>query len=185
MKMLMTLDDRLDGFVPPLYTPVVRNADSYNETARYYKDKLDWLVNLLPTAEHEQRHQLIRSDIDKALRAYHKYCIEEKEGSHYVEVGADSTDFEHVIPMRIVLDFLIDRRITVTEAFNVPTCKLSKEKHAELKRLGWEKSTPSTKQFWLRYTQVFADIVIETCDGHAVDCTTWDLTQHYKYFKII
>jgi hypothetical protein len=80
---------------------------------------------------------------------------------------------------------LIDGRITITEAFNAPTCYFSKDKHKELGRLGWGKSTPSIKEFWLRYTQIYPDIQIETCDGHPIDLNNWNIEQHYKYFKII
>jgi hypothetical protein len=60
----------------------------------------------------------------------------------------------------------------------------AKDKHKEIGRLGWAGSTPSIKNFWRRYVQVYPNIQIETCDGHVVDLETWDLEQHYKYFSI-
>lgn len=182
---MQTLIERLDGFVPETYTAVTRNEDSYRETEQYEREMIEFCLKLLSEAKHEQRHRLIRDDIDDALRRYHEYCIEQNvTGAHYREVGAADTDFEHVIPNRIIRGLLIDGRMTITEAFNAPTCYLSKDKHKELNRLGWGKSTPSTKEFWRRYTQVYPNIKIETCDGHPVDLNNWDIQQHYSYFKI-
>lgn len=182
---MQTLIERIEGFVPVVHTRVTRNDDAYRETEIYIRESLEALLAILPQAEHEQRQRLIRDDIDDALRRYHEYCIEQgTTGAHYREVGATETDFEHVVPNKIIRGLLIDGRITITEAFNAPTCELSKNKHKEIGRLGWGGSTPSIKNFWKRYAQVYPDIQIETCDGHVVDLTTWDLEQHYKYFKI-
>lgn len=182
---MQTLIERIEGFVPVVHTRVTRNDDAYRETEIYFRESLEALLAMLTHAEHEQRQKLIRDDIDDALRSYHEYCIEQgTTGAHYREVGATETDFEHVVPNKIIRGLLIDGRITIAEAFNAPTCELSKDKHKEIGRLGWGGSTPSIKNFWKRYAQVYPDIQIETCDGHVVDLTTWDLEQHYKYFKI-
>ena len=182
---MQTLIERIEGFVPVVHTRVTRNDDAYRETEIYIRESLEALLAMLPQAEHEQRQRLIRDDIDDALRRYHEYCIEQGiTGAHYREVGATETDFEHVVPNKIIRGLLIDGRITIAEAFNAPTCELSKDKHKEIGRLGWGGSTPSIKNFWKRYVQVYPDIQTETCDGHVVDLTTWDLEQHYKYFKI-
>jgi len=181
---MQTLIERIEGFVPVVHTRVTRNDDAYRETELYFQESLQALLAILPQAEHEQRQRLIRDDIDDALRRYHEYCIEDgTTGAHYREVGATETDFEHVVPNKIIRGLLIDGRITIAEAFNAPTCKLSKDKHKEIGRLGWGGSTPSIKNFWKRYAQVYPDIQIETCDGHVVDMTTWNLETHYEYFK--
>lgn len=181
---MQTLIERIEGFVPVVHTRVTRNDDAYRETELYFQESLQALLAMLPQAEHEQRQRLIRDDIDDALRRYHEYCIEQgTTGAHYREVGATDTDFEHVVPNKIIRGLLIDGRITIAEAFNAPTCELSKDKHKEIGRLGWGGSTPSIKNFWKRYAQVYPDIQIETCDGHVVDMTTWNLETHYEYFK--
>jgi len=181
---MQTLIERIDGFVPVVHTRVTRNDDAYRETETYFRESLQELLKKLGEAEHEQRQRLVRDDIDNALRRYHEYCIEQgPTGAHYREVGATDTDFEHVVPNKIIRGLLIDGRITVDEAFNAPTCFLSKDKHKEIGRLGWAGSTPSIVNFWRRYTQVYPGIQIETCDGHVVDLETWDLEQHYRYFK--
>ena len=185
VKTMQTLIERLDGFVPVIHTRVTRNEDAYRETELYEQETIERLLPLLKSDMHEQRQRLIRNDIDNALRQYHRYCIEQgSSGAHYREVGAVDTDFEHVIPNRIICGLLVDGRFTIAESFNAPTCELSKDKHKELGRLGWGNSTPSIKDFWRRYTQVFPTMQIETCDGHPINLSTWDLEQHYKYFKI-
>ena len=181
---MQTLIERIEGFVPVVHTRVTRNDDAYRETEIYFRESLEALLTMLTQAEHEQRQRLIRDDIDDARRRYHEYCIEQgTTGAHYREVGATKTDFEHVVPNKIIRGLLIDGRITIAEAFNAPTCELSKDKHKEIGRLGWGGSTPSIKNFWKRYAQVYPDIQIETCDGHVVDMTTWNLETHYEYFK--
>lgn len=184
---MQTLIERIDGFVPVVHTRVTRNDDAYRETETYFRESLEELLKKLREAEHEQRQRLIRDDIDKALRRYHEYCIEQGEtGAHYREVGvnAKETDFEHIVPNKIIRGLLIEGRISLDEAFNAPTCLLSKDKHKEIGRLGWGDSTPSIINFWRRYTQVYPGIQIETCDGHVVDLETWNLEQHYKYFSV-
>ena len=185
MQTLTERNERIEGYVPIVHTRVTRNEDAYRETELYERETIERLLPMLTGDIHEQRQRLIRDDIDDALRRYHEYCIEEgSTGAHYIEVGARATDFEHVVPCKIIRGLLIDGRFTINEAFNAPTCYLSKDKHKELGRLGWGTSTPSIKNFWLRYTQIYPDLQIETCDGHSVDLSTWDLDQHYRYFKI-
>jgi hypothetical protein len=181
---MQNLLERIDGFIPVVHTRVTRNADAYSETEKYERETIANLLIMLPQAAHEQRQRLIRDDIDNALRRYHEYCIEQgASGAHYREVGTTDTDFEHIIPNKIIRGLLIDGRITIDEAFNAPTCELSKDKHKELGRLGWGGSTPSIKNFWIRYYQVFPAIKIETCDGHSVDLKAWDLQKHYQYIN--
>lgn len=185
MPILTERSERLKGFVPVVHTRVTRNDDAYRETELYERETIERLLPMLTGDTHEMRQKLIRDDIDDALRRYHEYCIEQgPTGAHYVEVGAKDTDFEHVIPNKLIRGLLIDGRFTINESFNAPTCYLSKDKHKELGRLGWGNSTPSIKNFWLRYTQVYPDLQIETCDGHPVDLATWDLDKHYDYFNI-
>ena len=75
--------------------------------------------------------------------------------------------FEHMIPASTVRDCVIAGKISVEQALNVPTCRLSKE----------------SDNFWLRYSYCF-DSVFKTHDGHPVD-TSMNLDDHYRLFKFI
>jgi hypothetical protein len=127
----------------------------------------------------------MRNDIDKYLRRYHEYCIQQRNGmkAHYHEVGADEEcDFEHLIPAAKVRDLLLAKVITVTQALNVPTVKLSRAKHVLLNEAGWSSATPDMWLQFRRYSQVFS-AVFETHDGTAIDPETWTLERHFDYFK--
>jgi hypothetical protein len=127
----------------------------------------------------------MRNDIDKYLRRYHEYCIQQRDGieAHYHEVGADEEcDFEHLIPAAKVRDLLLANVITVTQALNVPTVKLSRAKHVLLNEAGWASATPDMWLPFRRYSQVFS-AVFETHDGTEIDPETWTLERHFDYFK--
>jgi hypothetical protein len=127
----------------------------------------------------------MRNDIDKYLRRYHEYCIQQRDGmeAHYHEVNADEEcDFEHLIPAAKVRDLLLADVITVTQALNVPTVKLSRAKHDLLGEAGWASATPDMWLPFRRYSQVFL-ATFETHDGTEIDPETWTLERHFDYFK--
>src|SRR6056300_181213 len=180
----MTLLERLEGFRTPKYSRVQRSEGTYRATARYVTANLERLVaEYDATRNDEQTLRLIRDDVDNALRRYHGYCIKENIGAHYVEVGAEVTDFEHMIPASRIRDLLLLGRITTFEACNPPTCKLSREKHMILKDKGWASDTPDLIDFWQRYRLCFETAgKFTTHDGTPVDTETWTLDKHYAYY---
>ena len=118
-------------------------------------------------------------------QVHHECCIKQRDGmsAHYHEVGADEDcDFEHLIPAARIRDLLLASAISVEQALNAPTVRLSRTKHAALKEAGWASTTPDMWCPFRRYTQVF-DATYETHDGTAIDPDTWTLEQHFDYFK--
>jgi hypothetical protein len=77
---------------------------------------------------------------------------------------------------------LLADKITIEQALNAPTVRLSRVKHMMLKDAGWAKSTPNMWIPFKRYTNVF-EAKYTTYDGTAIDPDTWTLDQHYSYFK--
>jgi hypothetical protein len=103
--------------------------------------------------------------------------------AHYHEIGADNDcDFEHLIPAARIRDLLLAQAITVEQALNAPTVRLSRAKHMALKDAGWASKTPNMWLPFVRYSQVFA-AKFETHDGTAIDTETWTLEQHFNYFQ--
>jgi hypothetical protein len=103
--------------------------------------------------------------------------------AHYHEQDADElTDFEHLIPAARIRDLLLDNVITVEQALNTPTVRLSRAKHAQLKDAGWAAKTPDMWKPFRRYSNVFT-ATYQTHDGTPVDPETWTLEKHYEYFK--
>jgi hypothetical protein len=180
------LKESIEQFAPPVYGKTKRTAETYQTVAKYCTKNLLRLVDDYKSVSNDQQLlREIRNDIDTYLRRYHKYCIEERDGmdAHYVEIGADTeTDFEHLIPAARIRDLLLAGVISVEQALNAPTVKLSRVKHHLLKDAGWASHTPDMWLPFKRYSQVFT-AVYSTHDGTAVDPNTWTLEKHYNYFK--
>ena len=183
---MINLKESLDQFTAPVYGKTRRTADTYRTVADYCRRNLVRLVDDYHAVQNDQQLlREIRNDIDTYLRRYHEYCIQQRDGmkAHYHEVGADEDcDFEHLIPAARIRDLLLASAISVEQALNAPTVRLSRAKHMSLKEAGWASTTPDMWQPFRRYTQVF-DAEYETHDGIAIDPETWTLQQHFDYFK--
>ena len=183
---LKMLKESLEQFTAPVYGKTRRTPDTYRTVANYCTKNLERLVAEYRSVKNNQQLlREIRNDIDYYLRRYHEYCIKQRDGmaAHYHELGADEdTDFEHLIPAARIRDLLLAGVITVVQALNAPTVKLSRAKHALLKEAGWASNTPDMWLPFRRYSQVFS-AVFETHDGTAVDPESWTLEQHFNYFK--
>lgn len=180
------LKESLEQFTAPVYGKTRRTADTYQTVARRCTGQLTQLVEEYQTVQNDQQLlREIRIDIDEKIRRYHKYCIKQRDGmgAHYHEVGADEkTDFEHLIPLGRVRDLLLAGAITLEQALNAPTVRLSRVKHILLSESGWASHTPNMWLPFCRYSQVF-DAKFETHDGTAIDLNTWTLQQHFDYFQ--
>lgn len=182
----MTLQESLQQFQSPVYGKTKRTVETYQTVAAHCTSHLNRLVEEYHSVKNNQQLlREIRNDIDYYLRRYHEYCIKQRDGigAHYHEVGVnEDTDFEHLIPAARIRDLLLSRVISVEQALNAPTVKLSRSKHTQLKDAGWASHTPDMWLPFRRYSQVFsADF--ETHDGTEVNPETWTLEQHYNYFR--
>ncbi len=182
MKKLM---ERVEGFAQKKPSPVKRNGQSYASTYEFVKQGILNMVKKYQLLEVEdQTARLVRDQIDFLLRRYHVYAIKENIGAHYYEKGlslGSKTEFEHVIPASVVRDLLLVGRLTVDEALNVPTCRLSARKHRKLNSTQLSSTTPNIYWFWQRYQKL--GIKIQTHDRTPIDVATWNLDNHYEYFK--
>lgn len=180
----MSLQKLMEGYQPGDAPKVTRTGEAYKQTYDYLRENIERLVIRYRQHEsHDQTARLMRDDIDNALRRYHEYCIEQNLGAHYRQIGLrdnEKVEFEHVLPAKVVRDALISGRMTVDQAFNVPTCDLSHKKHKELAARGMAKSTPCPYWFWRRYRDL--GIEVETRDGTRVDFDSWNLDRHYEHF---
>jgi hypothetical protein len=183
---MKTLQERVSGFAQIKPTPVKRGGASYDATYRFCVRGLKlcvWTYRRLKVED--QTARLIRDVMDFLLRRYHGYAIKENIGAHYYEKGLArgvKTEFEHVIPAAVARDLLLYDRLSIDEALNIPTCRLSAVKHKKLNSTKLGSTTPDIYNFWQRYADL--GITVETHDGTAVDMTTWHLDSHYEYFKI-
>jgi hypothetical protein len=180
------LKESLDQFTAPVYGKTKRTADTYRTVANYCTRNLGRLVTDYNAVQNDQQLlREIRNDLDYYLRRYHEYCIEQRDGmkAHYHEQNADETcDFEHLIPASRIRDLLLSGSITVEQALNAPTVRLSRAKHMALKDAGWASKTPDMWCPFKRYTNVFSALY-QTHDGTVIDPETWTLEDHYRYFR--
>ena len=180
------LKESLDKFITPIYGKTKRTTETYQAVAQHCQQHLVHLVTEYHrVSNNQQLLREIRNDMDYYLRRYHEYCIQQRDGmlAHYHEIGADDDcDFEHLIPAARIRDLLLFGIITVEQALNAPTVRLSRAKHMALKDAGWASKTPNMWLPFERYTNVFIS-TYQTHDGTAIDPLTWTLEKHYNYFK--
>lgn len=180
------LKESLEKFTAPVYSKTKRTAETYKTVATRCNTQLARFIDEYRAVENDQQLlREIRTDIDEQIRRYHEYCIKQRDNmaAHYHEQGADAeTDFEHLIPLKRIRDLLLAGVITVEQALNAPTVKLSRAKHVQLKDAGWASATPDMWLPFRRYSQVF-EATFETHDGVSVDPNTWTLERHFDYFK--
>lgn len=186
---LQQLRESIQGFQPSDYGRVARSGETYVMTERFVRGEIqDALARYRGKDILDQESRLLRDKIDQALRRYHGYAIKErlgKPGAHYRDATIAAGErrglvFEHVIPVRYLLNALIQDRITIELAMNPPTCILRKRDDVKLERSGLGDSTPDPWNFWRRYQSL--DLSIITHDGTPVDQLSWDLGRHYEYF---
>lgn len=177
--------ERLSGFAQKKPTPVKRGGASYDATYQFCSSEIQrYVTQYQQLGAEDQTARLIRDMIDVLLRRYHNYSIKENIGAHYFEKGLahnTKTEFEHVIPAAVARDLLLFGRLTIAEALNIPTCRLSARNHRKLNSTQLGSTTPEPYWFWQRYQDL--GIQIQTHDGVDVDCVTWNLDSHYKYFN--
>jgi hypothetical protein len=184
MKPLM---ERCQGFAQKKPSPVKRGGASYDATYKFCVRGLRlcvWMYQRLKAED--QTARLIRDVMDFLLRRYHGYAIKENIGAHYYEKGlahGTKTEFEHIVPASVARDMLLYGRLTIDEALNIPTCRLSATKHKKLNSTKLGSTTPDIYWFWKRYEGL--GISIETHNRTAVDMATWNLDSHYQYFKVL
>ena len=180
------LKESLEQFIAPVYGKTQRSPETYKTVARHCSKHIARLVEEYRAVENDQQLlREIRNDIDYYLRRYHEYCIQQRDGmkAHYHEIGADDDcDFEHLIPAARIRDLLLANAISVEQALNAPTVRLSRSKHRALKDAGWASKTPDMWLPFKRYTNVFT-AAYQTHDGTTIDPETWTLDDHFNYFK--
>lgn len=181
------LQKLVEGFTPVTYSRVMRGEGSYKETYELTVSELERLVKMYKEIKAVgQTARLIRDAMDHWIRRYHGYAIEGSIGAHYTEVGVDKANciFEHVIPAAKVRDMLLQRVLTVKQALNTPTCLISKRNDDILREEGHVSSSPDYWNFFKRYS-VFDEAKFITYNGQVInDIDTWNLEDHYKFFKV-
>jgi len=187
-----TLQESMQNMRVKNYTRVKRNDKAYRQCEEWAVVALERLLKLYRNnvVEEDMQARLWRDDMDKAIRRYQEYAIQGRIKSHYnqsgVSLAAKDVTFEHVIPLCVVRDLLIDGKITIQQAINMPTCRVSKKVDKALREASLHDSTPDGWTFFKRYQLIAPDIEIKTFNGKSIDnLDTWTLEDHYRFFNVI
>lgn len=191
------LQESTQGFQPSSYGRIQRSGETYVATERFTRRVVTLALKLYRRIERlDQFARLLRDVMEWALRRHHDYCIKErlgKPGAHYRDASIQPGEqrgliFEHVIPVRYLMNMLIHNRICIDLAMNPPTCLLRKAQDSLLSKpvhqggFGLGDRTPCPFNFWQRYQGLNIDIVTHTNDP--IDQTTWTLWDHYQKFVV-
>ena len=187
-----TLQESMQNMRVKNYTRVKRNDKAYRQCEEWAVVALERLLKLYRNnvVEEDMQARLWRDDMDKAIRRYQEYAIQGRIKSHYIQSGvslaAKDVTFEHVIPLCVVRDLLIDGKITIQQAINMPTCRVSKKVDKALREASLHDSTPDGWTFFKRYQLIAPDIEIKTFNGKSIDnLDTWTLEDHYRFFNTV
>lgn len=195
------LEQALKEHRPKRKANVKRNDKAYIDCLITTTVELDRLLELYRTTvfEEDMRARLLRDSIDHHIRRYHGYAIQGKIKSHYhqrgVSLAAKDTIFEHVIPASQVRDCLIEDKLSINQALNVPTCRVSRAGNNLLNARGMHDRNTNPWHFFKRYKVGMSDLdqdgntifpEFETYNGQPIqDLDTWTLRDHYNFFGIV
>jgi len=195
------LEQALTEHRPKRKANVKRNDKAYTDCLSTTTVELERLLELYRTTvfEEDMRARLLRDSIDHHLRRYHKYAIQGKIKSHYhqrgVSLTAKDTIFEHVIPASQVRDYLIENKLSINQALNVPTCRVSRKSDSLLNARGMHDRNTDPWHFFKRYKVGMSDLDkdgntvfpdFETYNGQPIqDLDTWTLRDHFNFFGIV
>ena len=189
---MATLQESMQNMRGKRYTKVKRDDKAYRQCEESTVEELERLLELYRNnvVEEDMQARLWRDRIDNAIRRYQEYAIQGRIKSHYNQSGvsllAKNVTFEHVIPQRVVRDKLIDGELSINQALNVPTCRVSKTVDQALRDNSLHDSTPDGWIYFKRYQIVAPDIEIETYNGKSIDnLNTWTLEDHYRLFNVV
>jgi len=189
---MTTLQESMQNLRGKRYTKVKRDDKAYRQCEESTVEELERLLDLYRNnvIDEDMQARLWRDRMDNAIRRYQEYAIQGKIKSHYNQSGVSlakkDVTFEHVIPERIVRDKLIDGEITIRQAINMPTCRVSKTIDQALRDHSLHDSTPDGWFFFKRYGIVAPGIEIETWNGQKIsNIETWTLQDHFDFFGIV
>ena len=189
---MSTLQENMQNMRGKKYVNVKRNDKAYEQALSTTTEELERLLDLYRNTviEDDMRARLLRDSIDHWIRRYHKYAIQGKIKSHYhqrgISLSAKDCIFEHVIPASTIRDKLIAGELSINQALNVPTCRVSRSVDSLLRQKGLHDSTPDAWFFFKRYKIALADIAIDTYNGQpVVDLGKWTLQDHFNFFGVV
>lgn len=189
----------MEAWRPKTRKRVQRNDESYKQCHETTAFELERLLDIYKNTvfDEDMRARLYRDYIDRTIRRYHDYAIKGKIKSHYrqrnVSMANEDSIFEHTIPEGVIRDMLIDEVITINQALNSPTCRVSRTHDRMLSDRGLHDNNPEPWFPFRRYVNGMSETVngqlvmpeFETYNGQLItDLNTWSFGNHCSFFDI-
>ena len=189
----------MEAWRPKPKKRVQRNDAAYQQCYETTYHELERLLDIYKNTvfEEDMRARLYRDSMDHHIRRYHDYAIKGNIKSHYrqrgVSMANEDSIFEHTIPEGAVRDMLIDEVITINQALNVPTCRVSRYHNQLLNQRSLHDNNPEPWLFFRRYVNGMSETVnnkvlvpeFETYNGQLItDLNTWSFGDHCTMFGI-
>jgi hypothetical protein len=189
----------MEAWRPKTKKRVQRNDESYRQCYETTVFELERLLDIYKNTvfEEDMRARLYRDYIDLSIRRYHDYAIKGKIKSHYrqrgVSMANEDSIFEHTIPEGVIRDMLIDEVITINQALNSPTCRVSRTHDRMLRDRSLHDNNPDPWFFFRRYINGMSETVngqlvvpeFETYNGQVITILdSWSFSDHLQFFGI-
>lgn len=189
----------MEAWRPKTKKRVQRNDEAYQQCYETTVFELERLLDIYKNTvfEENMRARLYRDSIDHHIRRYHDYAIRGNIKSHYrqrgVSMAPEDSIFEHTIPEGVLRDMLIDEVITINQALNSPTCRISRYHDKMLRERSLHDNNPEPWFFFRRYVNGMFETVngqfvvpeFETYNGQLItDLSTWSFGDHCTFFNI-
>ena len=124
-----SLLESVTNFQEVKYKKIQRSPETYQAVKEWAIDEITRNVQSYHTysGKLEYKKRLFRDGIDFPLRRYHEYCLQQKDGAHYIQNGLEEKGvFEHMVPLSTIRDMILAGAITPIQGCNMPTCQISK-----------------------------------------------------------
>lgn len=177
-----TLFESVTNFQEVKHKKMQRSPETYQAVQEWAIDEITRNVANYHryTGKLLYKKRLFRDSIDFPLRRYHEYCLQQKDGAHYIQNGLKEKGvFEHMVPLSTIRDMILAGAITPIQGCNMPTCQISKANDKLLRQNGLASTTPDIYNFWERYNRCF-NATFTTNDGKSKIPS--NLQQHFSYF---
>ena len=179
---MRTLFESVSMFEEVKHKKMQRSPETYQAVQEWAIDEITRNVASYHryTGKLLYKKRLYRDGIDFPLRRYHEYCLQQKDGAHYIQQGLEEKGvFEHMVPLSTIRDMIIAGAITPIQGCNMPTCQISKANDQLLRDNGLASTTPDIYNFWERYNRCF-NATFKTNDGNSTIPS--NLEEHFSYF---
>jgi hypothetical protein len=138
---------------------MIKRTNEYYKQCEYTAIKtIEFLIELYKDPNASQ--QEIKRNINRTLRRFHDYNILERKDIilYYVDTSSEDTTVEHVIPVNIIADKLINGEITIKEALYTDICLLSKTNNKLLREAGLTNTHNNLNKPFSRYIDAGIDV---------------------------